>query len=79
MKFLIIINLLLTGCVAIILEEPKIEKTRMPDIVSERANIKDYYTFDIECDCWLWGDTKKKKIKGKVIIGDPFIEGVDEN
>jgi len=91
MKFIILLNIFLTGCITICIKEVKNEtiddacKTnsanhytnRKPDVTSRRADLNDYYNWDVECDCWMWSEDKKK-IKGKIIIGEPFIEFFQE-
>ena len=64
---MVLLAFLAHGCVTVLLDEPQ------PDIKSIRAKLGDYYNWDFECDCWQWGGDRKK-IKGKVILGQPWIE-----
>lgn len=80
---LIIFTFLLIACAAT--HETKI--VREPDVVSQRANWKDYYAWDGKR--WVWSEylPKKKSVKkvkqkwieeeiqGEVTFGKPIIEG----
>lgn len=83
MRYLIFIFIL--GCTS--LEKDNIE--RQPDVVSQRANWRDYYAWDAKKKRWVWSEYLPKKksvkkkwieedIKGEVTFGKPKIKSYNE-
>lgn len=76
---IIMYSVLLTSCITIVVEPPEVPaKIRLPDVISQRPELSEYYLWDFECDCWVWGEDGKKKVRGKVIFGTPDIEWLPE-
>jgi hypothetical protein len=84
---IILISSLLFACSTT--ATPEKNTIRKPDIVSQRANWKDYYSWDGKK--WVWSEyLPKKKIKkkwieeniedtkGEVTLGKPYIKGRKE-